>query len=61
MNNIPNDLKTYDLAEVCEILGVTRRTVYNYIRDGKLDAKKLGNKWRVTHHTLKKFLGINGD
>ena len=36
------ELKVYTLEEVCEILSITKRTVYNYIKAGKLPAVKMG-------------------
>ena len=50
------DLKVYTLDEVRELLHVTRRTVYNYIREGKLKAVKIGREWRVTQKALDSFL-----
>lgn len=50
------DLKTYTLEEVSDILKITRRTLYNYIKSGKLKAVKIGKYWRVTDKNLKQFL-----
>ena len=36
------ELKVYTIDEVVELLHVTRRTVYSYIKDGKLKAVKIG-------------------
>lgn len=33
--------------EVAEELAVTKRTVYNWLRSGKLHGKKFGGVWRV--------------
>ncbi len=51
-----SDLKTYTLKEVADILKVTRRSIYNYIKGGKLKAVKIGREWRVTEDALKEFL-----
>lgn len=51
-----NDLKLYTLEEVSEIVGVTVRTLYKYINDGRLKAVKMGNKWQVSHKNLKDFI-----
>ena len=48
--------KVYTAEEVAETLQVTLRTVYNYIRDGRLKAVKLGKYWRVTEKQLEDFL-----
>jgi excisionase family DNA binding protein len=51
--------KIYELEELAEILKVTRRTLYNCIKDGRLKANKIGKTWRVTEENLDRF--INGD
>ncbi len=48
--------KVYTLDELAEFLHVTRRTLYNYIKGGKLKAVKIGREWRVTDEVLKEFL-----
>ncbi|MGF2526143.1 helix-turn-helix domain-containing protein, partial [Ralstonia pseudosolanacearum] len=50
------DLRVYSIEEVTSILQVTRRSVYSYIRDGKLKAVKIGKYWRVTQQNLEDFL-----
>ncbi len=49
------DIRVYTLDEVCEILSVTKRTIYNYIKAGKLNAFKMGKYWRVTEENLRAF------
>lgn len=40
---IPDDLlETSDIAELCH---VTRRTVYQWIKDNKIKGKRAGRKW----------------
>ena len=46
----------YTLDELAELLKVTKRTLYNYVRSGKLEAVKVGREWRVTEDQLKHFL-----
>jgi len=50
------DITVYTLQEVEEILSVTRRTIYNWIKSGKLHAVKIGNQWRVKQEDLETFL-----
>lgn len=50
------DLKVYTLEEVCDILKVTKRTVYSYIKAAKLHAVKMGKYWRVSEENLKAFI-----
>lgn len=50
------DLKFYGIRDIAQGLKVTERTVYNYVRDGKLKAVKIGGKWQVAEDNLRKFL-----
>ncbi len=50
-------LKLYSLTEIEPILGVTHRTLLNYVKEGKLKgAKKIGGKWKISEENLKKFI-----
>ena len=53
------DIKLYTLDEVMEFLPTTRRTLYRYIKDGKLKAVKVGGRWKVTDEALKDFLQMS--
>lgn len=44
------------LEDVAKRLKVTRRTVYTYVRTGKLGAVRIGRYWRVSEEDLKDFL-----
>ena len=55
------NIKVYTLKEVEDILKVTQRTLYNYIKGGQLKAVKLGREWRVTDEELKNFLKTGTD
>ncbi|HEM3486276.1 MULTISPECIES: helix-turn-helix domain-containing protein [Streptococcus] len=50
------NLNTYTLEEVEDILKVTRRTIYNYIKNGDLKAVKMGKYWRVSEANLQDFI-----
>lgn len=52
-------LNVYTLTELEPVLGVTHRTLLNYVKDGKLKAVKIGGKYKVSEENLKKF--INGE
>lgn len=51
-----DEFKVYSTEEVQEILKVTQRTLYNYIKEGKLRATKIGKYWRVKHNDLHDFI-----
>lgn len=46
----------YSIPEVCDKLKLTTRTVYKYIKEGKLKGTKVGKYWRVTDEALQDFL-----
>ena len=48
--------KLYTLAELEPVLGVTHRTLLSYVYDGKLKAKIIGGKYRVTQDALRDFI-----
>ena len=47
--------KFFTVKEVAKVLRVTERTIFNYLKFGKLKAKKMG-KWRIRESELKKFI-----
>lgn len=51
-----SDIKVYTTDEVQELLKVTKRTIYNYIKAGQIRAIKVGRNWRITEDALKDFL-----
>ena len=55
------ELKIYTLKEVEKLLGVTQRTLYNYIKQGQLKAVKIGKYWRVPHKVLEDFINTGTD
>ena len=50
------EIKVYTLDEVADILKVTKRTLYNYVKAGKLPAVKMGKYWRVSEESLQAFI-----
>lgn len=46
--------------EAAEIFGVTFRTIYNWVRSGKLRAVKIGKQWRIPKAAVDALLE-NGD
>ena len=50
------DEKLLTPEQVAERLQVTERTVYGWLRRGKLPALKLGRLWRVRPEDLEGFL-----
>lgn len=50
------DLKVYTTEEALEVLKVTKRTLYRYIKAGQIKAVRLGREYRITEEALKDFL-----
>lgn len=48
--------KVYTLEEISDLIKITRRTLYDYVKTGKLKAVKIGRTWRVTEKQLEEFL-----
>lgn len=44
--------------EVAEELGLHARTVRRHIREGQLEAQKVGKSWRITREALARYTGI---
>lgn len=51
--------KYYSAAKVAEILKIHEKTVQRYIREGKMQAVKVGKAWRISGHDLSSFLEQN--
>lgn len=49
-------IRVYTLDEVAEVLKITRRTLYAYVKEGKLKAVKIGREWRVSEAALQDFI-----
>ena len=51
-----NPNRLFTLAEVATILRVSRQTLYNNIRSGKLQAAKIGREYRITGTQLQEIV-----
>ncbi|MFH2013805.1 MAG: helix-turn-helix domain-containing protein [Patescibacteria group bacterium] len=51
-----NGIVLLSMKDLATKLSITERTVYQYIKDGKLKAKKIGGSWYVTNENLEKFI-----
>lgn len=52
-------LKLYTLTEIEPVLGVSHRTLQEWVKLKKLDCVKVGGKWKITEENLRKFLEGN--
>ena len=50
------DIRLYDLKEASKIVKVTRQTLYNHIKAGKLKAVKKGQAYKITEANLKQYI-----
>ena len=48
--------KLYTVQEVADYLGLSRKTIYRYLKAGKLKAKKVGAEYRITQSQLDELL-----
>lgn len=54
-------MKVYDIGEVAEILTIHKKTVWNFIKEGKIKGIKMGKFWRITEDEVKRLLGLHGN
>ncbi len=45
----------YTLQEVAEMLKISYMTVFRWVKNGKLDASRVGKQYRIKKETLVKF------
>lgn len=58
MHNV-KDVRLLTLTDIEPVLGVTHRTLLNYVKEGRLKAVKVGGKWRIKEENVLHF--INGE
>lgn len=46
----------YSVNELAEQLGVTTRSIRNYLHEGKLKGTKVGGQWKFSERNLFEFL-----
>lgn len=49
-------MKIYTVQEIAEILGISRKTIHKYVRQGDIKAIRLGNQLRITEQAFIDFL-----
>ena len=50
--------KVMKMDEVADFLGVKRATVWGYVRDRRLEAKKIGRSYYIYPEQMEKFLKL---
>lgn len=55
------DKDIYTTNEVAEMFGVTTRTIRNYLKDGRLQGRKIGGSWRFSQEDLENFIATETD
>lgn len=51
-----DDMICTDYKGTAKILGVCERTVWSLVKEGELEAIKIGRSVRITHKAIKDFL-----
>ncbi|MEV2277544.1 helix-turn-helix domain-containing protein [Nocardiopsis sp. NPDC049922] len=49
--------RLYSVEQVAELLGLHVRTIRNYVRDGRLNAVRIGKQYRIAQSDLEAFTG----
>ncbi|MFA6092036.1 MAG: helix-turn-helix domain-containing protein [Elusimicrobiota bacterium] len=58
---MPTTIRTlvvHIVEKLAEKLEVSPHTIYRYIREGKLQAKRFGNKYQIAQQDLEKFFSV---
>ncbi len=50
------DTVLYTVDETAAILGCSRRTIMNYIKDQRLPFVKIAGKWKITKDNLEEYV-----
>ncbi|MFD6158321.1 helix-turn-helix domain-containing protein [Nocardia sp. NPDC060256] len=50
--------RLYSVEQVAERLGLHVRTIRNYVRDGRLNAVRIGKQYRIAETDLEAFTGL---
>lgn len=56
MQHLPEPI-AYTVADACRAISCSKGTIYNLIREGRLEARKLGRKTLIPAHSLRALLG----
>jgi excisionase family DNA binding protein len=54
-------LKFYRVGELAELLGVSERSIWRFIKNGELPVHKFGRAIRVSHPDYAAFVAIHRD
>ena len=46
----------YTINETCDILKVTRKTIYTWINENKLQAVRVGSRYRISESAIEDFV-----
>jgi excisionase family DNA binding protein len=49
-------VKAYNLNEAAAALGVTRRSMYTWLREGKIKGNKVGREYRILEEEIDRVL-----
>lgn len=50
------DLKLFDADELAHLLGITKKTINDYFRTGKILGRKIGREWYTTEGQITNFM-----
>ena len=49
-------MQFYTVKEIAEMLKMNEQTIFRFIREGKLEATKVGGRYRITQEQLDRFI-----
>jgi excisionase family DNA binding protein len=54
-----SEVQLYTIAQVAELLGLSTRTIYRWIKAGRLPIVRLGRRVRIRHGDVVAFIEAN--
>lgn len=54
-----SELRTYTINQLSEMLQFSHRTIYKYIKEGKLKGMKFSSGWRFTEKAVLEFMTLH--
>ena len=56
----PKNPKFYTIEEITYFFGIHRSSIYKWIKEGTIPARKFGNSWRIPREEFEDWMDFRG-